>query len=122
MNFLPLALLSLFVSGCATVTNLTPSRLPRNPDGLYHFEVAWNSQQRALRKDTIKAYVVIDFDSYPMQPTQIVQNRWETLVPIPANTKYVNYRYKWDFDYDAIPVPQKSSKLSPTYRLEILDR
>ena len=117
-----LLLIPLFVSGCSSITNLTPSKLPRNPNGLYPFEVAWQSEQQSLRKESIRAFVIMDFESYPMQPTQVVKNRWETLVPIPAGKRSASYRYKFDYEYNSIPVPQTESMLSPPYQLEITDK
>ena len=121
-KFLPLfLLLPLLVSGCASTTNLTPTRRARKADGIYPFEVIFQSNQHALRRESIKAYVIIDFDSYPMQPTPVVRNRWEANIPIPASKKFVNYRYKFDFSYNAMPAPKKDSKLSPVHTVEIVD-
>ena len=117
-----LLLIPLFFSGCASFTNLTPSKLPRNPNGLYAFEVAWQTKQQSLRPDSIRAYLIMNVESYPMQPTQVVKNRWETLVPIPASKRSVSYRYKFDYAYDRIPKPGNSSRLSTTYQLEIVDK
>ena len=118
-KMLPLLLLTLPLTGCVSITNLTPSRVTSSANGLYPFEAAWKSNQQSLRKDSIKAYVIIEMNSYPMQPTPIVQNRWETLVPIPADKTHVSYRYKFDYDYNSIPTPLTNSKLSPSYQLEI---
>ncbi|MBI3415992.1 MAG: hypothetical protein HY043_11890 [Verrucomicrobia bacterium] len=121
-KLLPLALLiPLFTSGCASTTNLTPTRHARTPDGLYPFEVVFRTTQHSVRHESIKAYVVIDVDKYPMHQTPIVSNRWEAAIPIPAGRKFVNYRYKFDYNYNAIPVPEKDSKLSPVHTLEIVD-
>jgi hypothetical protein len=119
---LPLLLLTLCFTGCVSITNLTPSRGVRSANGLYPFEVGWESNQQSLRKDSIKAYVILGPNSYPMQPTPVVENRWETLVPIPADKKYVSYRYKFDYEYNSIPTPRPTSKLSPSYQLEIVDK
>ena len=115
----PVLLILLFLCSCASFTNLTPSKLARNSNGLYPFEVAWQSRQQSLRKESIQVWVLIGLDTYPMQPTQIVKNRWETLVPIPASKGSVSYRYKLDYEYNSIPIPQKESVLSPPYQLEI---
>ena len=121
-KFLPLlGLLPLFVSGCASTTNLTPTRHARKSEGIYPFEVIFRSSQHSIRRESIKAYVMIDVDSYPMQQTLIVSNRWEASISIPAGKKFVYYRYKFDYSYNAIPVPQKDSKLSPVYSLQIVD-
>ncbi len=123
LKWTPWFLAVLVLSGCSTtITNLTPSKQPRNANGLYLFEVALESSQQTLRKETIKPYVIVGFDSYPMLPAPVLKNRWETLVPFPADKKYLNYRYKFDYDYNSFPQRGASSKLSSPYQLEIADK
>lgn len=118
-----LVLLPFLFTGCATtITNLTPNETVRNPDGLYPFEVIWDSTQESIREQSLQAYVIIGLEAFPMQRTPLLKNRWEALVPIPANENYVNYRYKFDFLYDSIPRPKESSKLSNPYQLHIIDQ
>ena len=122
-RFLPLLLLPCLLAGCTTtITNLTPSRQVRNTTGLYPFEVAWESSQQSLRKESLKPYVVIGLESYPMQATPMIKNRWETLVPVLADKEIVNYHFKFDYEYNAIPVPRQNSKLSRPYQLQILEK
>lgn len=121
----PISLLFLcgfLLAGCSTVTNLTPSQHIRNDTALYPFEVEWVSKQKALLPETVKAYVIIDFDSYPMERTRFMKNRWETLVPVPAETQELTYRYKFDYQYQGMPAPRADSKLSPPYQLTIIER
>src|SRR2546425_11007637 len=100
---LPLLLL---VSGCATTfTNLTPQRQPRNANNLYPVEVALDSRQQTLRWDSIKPHIVVGREFYPMRPTLLMTNRWEGLVPVPPGTNLVHYRYKFNFDYNALGKP-----------------
>ena len=124
VKLLPLLLAGLLLSGCTTttITNLTPSQLQRNPNGFYPFEAAWDSRQYTIRKESIRPSVIIEENTYPMQPAPVLKNRWEAMVPIPADKKFVYYRYKFDFDYDSIPQKRSSSKLSSPYRLEIIDK
>ena len=121
---LPLLLLPLLVAGCAStgITNLTPSHLPRKDNGQYSFSVEWNSRQQSLIKDSIKSYVVVGLDQYPMQRTPLLTNRWETLVPVPADKDIVTYRYKFDYEYQGFPNRQADSKLSKYYQLFIVAR
>jgi hypothetical protein len=123
-RFLPLLLLPLLMAGCATttVTNLTPSRLPRKDNGQYSFAVELASRQQNLIKDSIKAYVIVGLDQYPMQRTQMLTNQWETLVPVPADKQIVTYRYKFDYEYQGFPARQVDSKLSKYYQLYLLDK
>ncbi|HEX7862082.1 MAG TPA: hypothetical protein VF773_17240 [Verrucomicrobiae bacterium] len=116
------AFLILF-SGCTTtITNLTPSQHPRNANNLYPFEVTFDTKQKTVRDNTIKPFIMIGTQLYPMEPAPVLKNRWEAQVPIPANTNYVYYRYKFLYDYDRMGAPGEDSRLSPTYQLEIVDK
>src|SRR5687767_1113487 len=100
-------------SGCTTtITNLTPRELPRNPNNLYPFEVAYDTSQQSVKETTLKPYVMIGTQLYPMQATPMLKGRWEAQVPIPAATNHVYYRYKFDYQYNRIPSPGESSRLS----------
>lgn len=111
------------VGACSTsqFVNLTPSELPRKANGLYPFEVAFHTRQRSMIKDSIEAYVVINRDFFPMRRTELVEGRWETMVPIDARTNKVYYRYRFDYLYKAFPQKKKGSILSPPYQLLIMD-
>jgi uncharacterized lipoprotein YajG len=123
-KLLPLLILPLLMAGCTTpsITNLTPSRLPRKENGLYAFEAQWESRQQSIVKESMKAYVVIGFDQYPMQRVPMLTNRWETLVPITPDKNVVTYHYKVDFEYLTIPQRRSDSKTSKYYQLLILNR
>jgi hypothetical protein len=111
------------VTGCnTTISNLTPSQHPRNANNLYPFEVTFDTNQKTVREHTLQPFVMIGTELYPMQPVPMLNNRWDAQVPIPANTNRVYYRYKFDYDYDRIGKPGESSRLSPTYQLEIVDK
>lgn len=111
------------LSGCATtITNLTPSQLPRNANGLYLFEVALDTTEQTLRKETVKPYVQIGEQLIPMRPAPVLKNRWEMLVPIAPDKSSVHYRYKFDYEYNSVPKRAQGSKLSPEYRLEIVQK
>jgi uncharacterized protein YceK len=122
-SLLPLLLLPLLMSGCSTtITNLTPKQQVRNASGLYPVEAVWDTNERNVRRETIKPYVVVDTEFFPMRPTSLTVNRWEAVVPVPAGQKFVNYRFKFDYQYDAIPIPRANSRLSSSYQLEIVDK
>jgi len=123
-KFLPLILVPLLLVGCTTssISNLTPSRLPRKDNGQYQFGVEWTSRQQSLIKDSIKAYVLIGLDQYPMERTPLLTNRWETLVPITTDKDSVIYRYKFDYEYQGFPDRHPDSKLSKVYQLFLLER
>lgn len=122
-KILPLLLLPLLFTGCATTfSNLTPKTQQRNANHLYPVEVAFNSRQQSLRWETIQPFVNVGTEFYPMRPTLLMTNRWEALVPVPASQNAVHYRYKFEFKYNAVGLPpQPDSALSPQYTLRIVD-
>jgi len=120
LTLLPLPLL---LAGCASqFTNLTPLEQTRNENSFYPVEVAFKSRQRSLRWDSIQPYVVVNTNFYPMRPTPIMNNRWETLVPVPPGTNLIRYHYKFDFQYNAFGAPREDSAISSEYTLQILDK
>ena len=117
-----LSLPLLLLAGCtSTFTNLTPSTQTRSQDNQYKVEVAMNSRQQTLRWDSIKPQIQVGTDYYPMRPVQMMTNRWEGFLPVPAGTSMVHYRYKFDYNYNAMGQPKPDSALSPEYTLTILE-
>jgi len=120
---LALLLLPLVFTGCASVvTNLTPRQYARNTDGLYHFEMQWDTRQQAVIAESLKPFVLIGTEFFPMEPVAIVANRWETLVPVPADQKLVHYKFKVDYQYYSVPGRADESFLSQSYSLEIIGK
>ena len=120
-KILPLAMLPLFLGGCATTfTNLTPKTQVANSSNLYPVEVSFNSRKQTLRWESIKAEIVVGSQLYPMNPTPLMSNRWEGMVPAPPGATSVNYYYKFDFLSNAFGPPQPNSARSPEYTLRIV--
>jgi hypothetical protein len=120
---LPVLLAPCLLAGCSsTFTNLTAQRQVRNPNNLYPVEVALNTRQQSLRWDSIQPFVVVGTEAYPMRQTLLMKNRWEGLVPVPAQTNVVYYHYKFDFQYNAFGKPKTDSDSSPDYMLLILEK
>jgi hypothetical protein len=117
------SLLLLAVTGCSTttITNLTASRLPRKDNNLYKFEANYNTRQQSLIRESLQGYVIVGAERYPMQRVPMLHNRWESMVPIPADQDVVTYRFRFDFQYRAIPQPRSNSKESRFHQLFILD-
>lgn len=118
-----LLVVPLALAGCSSsIINLTPSRLARNSEGAYRVEAAWRTSEQAIRPESIKPSVMVGFESYEMHPEPVVSNRWETFVPVPADQTLMHFRFRFDFTRNTIPAPVEDSKLSPEFRLEIVDK
>ena len=120
-----LAACTLLLAGCATTystfTNLTPRSQPRNESGSYPVEFTWNSRQTALRQDSVRPSVQIGTNYYAMKRIAQLANRWETLIPVPPGTNFVNYRFRVDYLYNSIPVACEDSRVSPLFQLHVAD-
>jgi hypothetical protein len=122
-KLLTLVFLPLLMAGCtATFTNLTPTRQVRNSNNLYPVEVALSSRQQTLRWNSIRPQIMVGDQFYEMRPTVLMTNRWEGLIPVPADANSVHYRYKFDFLQNAFGGPQANSAMSQEYTLRIVDQ
>ena len=120
----PVLALGLAMTGCVStdVTRLTPMQTFRTADNTYPIEAIFDSNQQSLRWETIQGHVLVGNQTYDMQLTKLMTNRWETLVPVPPGTKTLEYRIKFTWEYNAFgSPPQPDSKISKLYKLQILD-
>jgi uncharacterized protein YceK len=115
-------LLPVLLAGCTTITNLTPSQYSRDPSGYYRVEAAWKSKRQAINPASFQPVVVIGFNTYPMRPVPVVQDRWEAFIPVPADKDSVLYRYKFDYQVYAISRQHPDSMMSPEYTLKISEK
>ena len=121
-RILPLLCLPLLAGCNATFTNLTPLQQARNTNNLYTVEVSLVSRQQTLRWESIKPQIMMGTELYLMRPTPLMTNRWEGLVPVPPKTNIIHFRYKFDYQYNAMGRPRPDSALSQEYTLRILDK
>jgi len=123
-KFFVLLALPVLLAGCgSSITNLTPSRLPRNSDGTYRIEAAWRTRENAVISESITPSVMVGTEFYAMRPEQVVSGRWEAFVPVPPSEDLLHYRFKFDFARDAVAAPQQpDSKLTQVYTLQITDK
>ncbi len=122
LKTLPLLAILAVLTGCATVTNLTPSQYLRTPDNLYHFEVKLDTRQQSLRWDSIKPVVKIGDQEYPMELVRNLRNRWETQVPIAPDQKTIFYSYRFRYDYNDFNGPSSESRDSDNYKLIVVEK
>ena len=102
-----------------TITNLTPSQLPRKDNDQYWFSVELDSRQRTMIPESQRTLVIVGEEVYEMKRVPLTANRWETLVPVPADQSVVNYFYRFEFDIKSIPEPRFMVVDSKPFRLTI---
>lgn len=114
----------LLMAGCTTqFTRLTPLEQPRNANNFYPVEVQFDSTKQNLRWDSIKPYVLVDGELYPLHQVPLVDNRWEGFVSVPPTSSEVDFRFKFDYLYNTFGSdPKPNSAYSPLYKLNVLDQ
>ena len=81
------------------------------------------TKQQSVRWDSVKPYVLVKGELYPLRPVPVVPNRWEGLVPVPPTANGVTYRFKFDYLYNNFGTePKPDSAFSPEYNLQITDQ
>jgi hypothetical protein len=123
-RILPVLMAPLLLAGCSTprITNLTPRQQERNANNLYPVEVALDSRQQTLRWETIRPQIIVGNQAYPMRPTPLMTNRWEGLVPVPANQNWAYYRYHFDYTYNSFGAPRSGTAVSKEFPLRVSDK
>jgi uncharacterized protein YceK len=115
-----LLLLPAVLAGCSSITNLTPTQYPRDASGYYRVEAMWQSRKAVIEPGTFKPLVVVEFQTYPMRPVPLVEDRWEAFIPVPADKDFIRYHYKFDFMEDAFGnKPKADSLMSAPYQFNI---
>jgi len=112
---------ALLLVGCASqFTRLTPLQQSRNPNNLYPVEVQFNSNEQAIRRDSLKGFVEVNGQLYPLHPEPLVANRWEGFVPVTPGSGEVEFRFKFTYLYNAFgSQPKSGSATSATYKLRV---
>jgi hypothetical protein len=123
-KFLLLLPVLLLAAGCtSTFTRVTPLQQPRNANNLYPVEVIFTSNQQAIRWESLKPFVLVNGDLYPLRPVPVVPNRWEGFVPVPPAANSVIYKFKFEYLLNTVgSEPKPSSAISPQYNLKIVDQ
>lgn len=120
-KILMVSAVALLFTGCASVTNLTPSQMPRSESGMYPFELMFNSNATSLARDSVQPYLIMDGEHIPMERTPLLTNRWEVLAPVPAGRNLVNYQFKVNYQYKSLGKRKENSVLSTPYDLKVED-
>lgn len=112
------AVLSLGCTGSRN-TNLSPRTATTAAESTHLFETTFQTHRRGVPPENVKAWVVIGLALYPMQPVPNAVNRFEALLPLPADRPVLRYRYKFEFLYPGVLDNRINSTMSPEYELTI---
>jgi len=88
------------LSGCGdlTLTNLTPNKIPKNPSRIYTLSLDAQVNNGSVARNTVKAEIVIDGNTYQMEKSEAGKDIWEYDYRLPGDRRGAKYFYKVTYD------------------------
>ena len=121
------SLAALAFSGCSSLTNLTPDRVPENSSRVYTLTMSAYVNDGSLVKESIEPFVVIDEQTIPMKEVKDAQRDriYEYDYTLPKGRKNAKYYFllKYKVDNNVNGTSKDREIKSPTvYTLEPVSR
>ena len=120
--------LAVFVlTGCSSLTNLTPDRVPENSSGVYTLTMSAYINDGSVVKDTIEPFIVIDGETIPMTAVKDMNKDriYEYDYTLPKGRKSAKYYFllKYKVENNVSDTNKNREIKSPTvYKLEPVSR
>jgi len=121
-KLLVLLLAPVVLAGCSSVTNLTPGQAFRNAAGMYTVEFKWNTQRHAVQPESVKPFVIVGDESFPMQAVPYVKDRWETAIPVRNGARTIMYHYQVEYLVNGLGTPKQKTYISPEYQVDVVNK
>ncbi len=122
---LPFLAAALLLTGCSMkLVNLTPPTVPANPSGLYTLSLKVDPSGSPIDPQFLAASVVIDGETYAMEPSSMGHMIFDYDYRIPAGRTGAEYQYLVNYrmrSLDGSPAKLRQ-RPSPLYRFEIAGR
>ena len=84
----------LFFAGCsAKIANMTPVTVPTNPSGIYTLSYQSKLNFDLIEPNSVEAYIVIDGQQLPMEPSELGPDFFEYDYKIPEGRTEARYYY-----------------------------
>ncbi len=123
-----LSTIAFFATGCSSLTNLTPDRVPENSSRVYTLTMSAYINDGSVVKDSLKPYVVIDEKIIEMSPVKDGNNIdriYEYDYTLPKGRKNAKYYFmvKYKVENNVSDTNKNREITSPTvYTLEPVSR
>ena len=115
---LPFLLLSISgLTGCAVrMQNVTPATIPTNPSGIYTLSAQAMLDSEAIDRDSMKAYVVIDGQKFPMSASDLGNGYFDYDYTMPEGRDSARFYYILNYKLSSLneqsKIRQKQSGLN----------
>lgn len=113
----------LLLSGCGvTVENLTPSRVPQNPSGIYTITMRAEAEGGAVRKKSLQGNIVIDGETLPMQRNPVDPNLFDFDYVMPEDQGEAAYYFILDYNVLGGSSENPKQVISDLYSFQLVNK
>ncbi len=114
---------SLLLAGCdLRITNLTPETVNENPSGHYDISVLIEPSGSKVVEDSIRAYIVIDGQIFPMSPSPTTPNVFKYEYRLPPNRREARYYFQVDYQLEKNQVTTERQEITDVQQMRLTDR
>jgi len=113
----------LLVSGCGiSMKNLTPSRIPENPSGIYTITMKTEASGGAILDDTLQGNIVIDGEVFPMERNPIDPNLFDFDYVMPEDQAEAAFYFILNYSVLGGSKDDPSQRISSLYNFQLVNK
>ncbi len=114
---------ALLFTGCdLRITNMTPENVPENPSGYYDILVSIEPTGSDVIADSIKPYIVIDGQTYPMEASTRGPHIYKYEYRLPADRREARYYFQIDYELEKNQVTTRRQEITDVQNFRLTDR
>lgn len=114
---------AMLFSACRTsFTNLTPQRIPQNPSDIYTLSFAAKIGTADVIENSLKAYIVIDGETHPMERTSPRSRIFEYEYTLPPNRNAARYYFVLKYNANVDGSVREREQTSSLQTLSLTNR
>ena len=109
--------------GCdLRITNMTPETVSENPSGYYDILVSIEPTGSDVIPGSIEPYIVIDGQTYPMEPSGMGPNIYKYEYRLPADRREARYYFQIDYQLEKNNVTTRRQEITDIQDFRLTDR
>jgi len=120
---LPVTGLIFLLTGCGiTVENLTPTRVPQNPSGIYTITMQADVTGGAVRKDSLQGNIVIDGETLPMERNPVDPKLFDFDYVMPEDQAEAAYYFILNYNVLGGSKEEPKQVISDLYNFQLVNK
>lgn len=118
-----LASVCLLLTACGvSIRNLTPSRVPENPSGIYTISMATKVSDASINKKSMEGKIVIDGNTYQMEPNPVAPGVFDFDYVMPEGQTEAAYYFILEYDQNQTGMKRRRSQTSQLHNFQLVNK